>query len=61
MSVTDIEVRIFSYNHSLLSQDYRFKTKIPYFGAHGDEETPVPIPNTEVKLISGDYTAQVGN
>ncbi len=33
----------------------------PHFGAHGDEETPVLIPNTEVKLISGDYTAKVGN
>ena len=32
----------------------------PYFGAHGDEETPVPIPNTEVKLVSGDYTATSG-
>ena len=32
----------------------------PYFGAHGDEEIPVPIPNTEVKLISGDYTATSG-
>ncbi len=30
------------------------------FGAHGDEEIPVPIPNTEVKLISGDYTAKSG-
>ena len=33
----------------------------PYFGAHGEEETPVLIPNTEVKLPSGDYTAKVGN
>jgi hypothetical protein len=32
----------------------------PYFGAHGDEEIPVPIPNTEVKLVSGDYTATSG-
>ena len=30
-------------------------------GVHGEEETPVPIPNTEVKLLSGDYTAKVGN
>lgn len=30
-------------------------------GVHGDEETPVPIPNTAVKLVSGDYTAKVGN
>jgi hypothetical protein len=33
----------------------------PYFGAHGAEEIPVLIPNTEVKLSSGDYTANVGN
>lgn len=30
-------------------------------GVHGDEETPVLIPNTAVKLVSGDYTAQAGN
>ena len=30
-------------------------------GVHGDEETPVLIPNTEVKLLSGDYTARAGN
>ena len=35
--------------------------KTPSFGAHGEEETPVLIPNTEVKLPSGDYTAKVGN
>jgi hypothetical protein len=33
---------------------------MPFFGAHGDEEIPVLIPNTEVKLISGDYTATSG-
>ena len=27
------------------------------FGAHGARETPVPIPNTEVKPRSGYYTA----
>jgi hypothetical protein len=27
------------------------------FGAHGARETPVLIPNTEVKPCSGDYTA----
>jgi hypothetical protein len=32
----------------------------PHFGAHGDEETPVLIPNTAVKLVSGDYTATSG-
>ena len=28
-----------------------------YLGAHGAGETPVLIPNTEVKPSSGDYTA----
>ena len=27
-------------------------------GAHGGEVTPVPIPNTEVKLTSADDTAE---
>lgn len=27
-------------------------------GGHGEEVTPVPIPNTEVKLFSADGTAQ---
>ena len=31
-----------------------------FFGAHGAEEIPVLIPNTEVKLSSGDYTAKSG-
>ena len=30
-------------------------------GAHSTREIPVPIPNTEVKPSSGDYTAQAGN
>jgi hypothetical protein len=28
------------------------------FGGDGEEETPVPIPNTEVKLFSADGTAR---
>ena len=28
-------------------------------GAHGDEATPVPIPNTEVKGVIGEGTAEV--
>jgi hypothetical protein len=31
----------------------------PSFGAHGARETPVPIPNTEVKPRSGYYTWQI--
>ena len=38
--------------------------QIPYrkqfaFGGNGEKETPVPIPNTEVKLFSADGTAPV--
>ena len=29
-------------------------------GDYGEEGTPVPIPNTEVKLLSGDGTAAEG-
>lgn len=31
----------------------------PSFGVHGARETPVPIPNTEVKPRSGYYTWQI--
>ena len=31
---------------------------LSFFGGHGKEETPVPIPNTEVKLFSADGTAR---
>ena len=33
--------------------------KLPtFFGGNSEEETPVPIPNTEVKLFSADGTAR---
>jgi hypothetical protein len=32
---------------------------IAYFGDHSEEDPPVPIPNTEVKLFSADGTAWV--
>ena len=51
----DIEAR-FRPTVSIVSP----KCRKPYFGAHGAEEIPVPIPNTEVKLSSGDYTAKSG-
>ena len=38
----------------------RVKNSYIRFGAHGAGETPVPIPNTEVKPSSGDYTAFSG-
>ena len=34
-----------------------FGTALTVSGGHGEEETPVPIPNTEVKLLSADGTA----
>ena len=34
-----------------------FFTLYTVFGGDGEEETPVPIPNTEVKLFSADGTA----
>ena len=50
----DVEARLPPVDHSVTERSK------PYFGAHGDEEIPVLIPNTEVKLISGDYTATSG-
>ena len=32
-------------------------SNIIFFGGNSEEETPVPIPNTEVKLFSADGTA----
>ncbi len=43
-------------NHRKAMQSYRkahFLTKHQFPGGHGEEETPVPIPNTAVKLLSG--------
>ena len=42
-------------NHSISPKSLK-----PYLGVHGAEEIPVLIPNTEVKLSSGDYTATSG-
>jgi hypothetical protein len=53
----NIEARYFLPTDHCISKKVREK---PYFGAHGAEEIPVPIPNTEVKLSSGDYTATSG-
>ena len=53
----DIEERGLAHQ-SGVTWDQALQT--PPFGAHGEEETPVLIPNTEVKLISGDYTATSG-
>lgn len=54
--VIDIEARFWPTPDMIGAK----KCRKPYFGAHGDEEIPVLIPNTEVKLISGDYTATSG-
>lgn len=56
--VLDIEVRFRDHSAAIFRRLESFFK--PYFGAHGDEEIPVLIPNTEVKLISGDYTATSG-
>ena len=42
--------RVYTYTH------YHF---IRILGDHGEGETPVPIPNTEVKSFSADGTAWV--
>ena len=34
------------------------RPKIDFFGGYSEEETPVPIPNTEVKLFCADGTAR---
>ena len=36
-----------------------FTTLVYYFGGYSGEDTPVPIPNTEVKLSCADGTAWV--
>ena len=53
----DIEAR---FSRPLLKVGAKKCRGKPYFGAHGAGEIPVLIPNTEVKLISGDYTATSG-
>lgn len=55
--VIDAEERFQAHYRRYGSRKVHMK---PSFGAHGDEEIPVLIPNTEVKLISGDYTATSG-
>ena len=41
---------------------FNHRTRLPFtitrfFGGHSEEDPPVPIPNTEVKLFSADGTA----
>jgi hypothetical protein len=60
MFYVNIEARL-RLNHGLIIFIYQSEASTkPYFGAHGAEEIPVLIPNTEVKLSSGDYTATSG-
>ena len=47
-------------NSALPTSDEKNVVCLIPVGVHGEEETPVLIPNTEVKLISGDYTAKSG-
>ena len=45
-------------NDALLSMHpFPEKSGSRFPGDHGEKETPVPIPNTAVKLLSGDGTA----
>lgn len=40
----------------LLFQYYAVVIFLDFSGCHSEKETPVPIPNTEVKGLSGDGT-----
>ncbi len=40
------------------SKNFIVKPVDHFFGGDGEEATPVPIPNTEVKLFSADGTAR---
>ena len=57
--ILDIDVKILLNIYNKI--ELIINIEAPFFGVHGEEETPVLIPNTEVKLPSGDYTAKVGN
>ena len=59
MFYVNIEARL-RLNHGLIIYIQSEVSTNPYFGAHGAEEIPVLIPNTEVKLSCGDYTATSG-
>ena len=41
--------------------DFVYSECVAEVGAHGARETPVSIPNTEVKPSSGEYTAMREN
>ena len=45
--------------NSMANTLFILQAAITVSGGHGEEETPVPIPNTEVKLLSADGTAWV--
>ncbi len=49
------------YLHLMDINSNNNETLLLPFGAHSAGEIPVPIPNTEVKPSSADYTAKVGN
>ena len=43
-------------NHSTSDECCFYRSEAQIVGAYGDEGTPVPIPNTVVKLVNGDNT-----
>ena len=54
---------IFAQNRIILKLRYRFKSnKRSHSGDDSNEDPPVPIPNTEVKLVyvESTYTSRVG-
>ena len=56
LEVTQIEREktLYNYLSALGAPDF-------YSGDHGEEETPVPIPNTAVKLFSGGGSWSAGS
>jgi hypothetical protein len=46
-------------NYSVLRERTRFFENLSFAGVSSDEATPDPIPNSEVKLVSGDGSAAV--
>ena len=51
-------VRRLKEHESTLFQIVEKQHEADFFGGDGEEDTPVPIPNTEVKLFSADGTAR---
>ncbi len=48
---------VFSFQNLSAIESTKHKTRNSFFGGYSEEVTPVPIPNTAVKLFSADGTA----